>query len=238
VAEIVEQRLSLHHVAVPAQPDAALVAALEPGLSAARLRQLQVFRRDEDRLSRLLAGALCAAAALERQIRFDPEDIEHPTGLAIRWINGPACSLSHTAQGVVLLVADEGPVGVDLETAGAAVAQDLRLVLPVGLRAALESGRLDPTDIWVRTEAALKAVGRGLSGLHDLEFEHEDRARVGVVRVALRAVDVADGQRCCCALPMELVNTPMTVHLHTVDDLVGLLQAARRRRIPAPEGAL
>jgi phosphopantetheinyl transferase len=238
VAEIVEQRLSLHHVAVPAQPDAALVTALEQGLSAARLRQLQVFRRDEDRLSRLLAGALFAAAALEWQIRFDPRDIEQATGLPVCWQNGPICSLSHTAQGVVLLVADVGPIGVDLEAAGAAGAQDLRLVLPLGLRAALESDRLDPTDVWVRIEAALKAAGCGFSGLNDLEFEQDDRARVGALRVALRSVDVVDGQRCCCAVPIALADTPMTVHLHAVDDLVELLREAQRRRIPAPEGAL
>ena len=229
----VEQLPSLHHVAVPAQPDEALEALLASAAPGARRAMNARQREPRDRLARGLASALIAAAAHSMGRTFEPDMVEYPSDGPPRWRGGPACSLSHTGHAVVVLLATGGPVGVDLESPGAATIEDLRLVLPDGLRELVLAGRIAPTDAWTRIEAVLKADGRGLKALSDLCFESDQVAVTTAGRWALQPVALPSGPHCWCALPVG-ESAPVRVHTHSVERLVRLLQSAQHRRIPAP----
>jgi phosphopantetheinyl transferase len=218
----VEQLPSLHHVAVPAQPDCGLEGLLSRAVPAARQAAIARQRLPGDRLARLLAGALWIAAADALGLPFTPDAVDYPPDSAPRWTGGPYCSLAHSAHSVVLLLAQTPRIGVDVEPFAAASVEDLRLVLPEGLRAPVMDGRLAPTDAWTRIEAVLKASGRGLHGLTDVVFESDATAVMGLQRWHLQSVDVAARTHCCCALP-ESASEPVRVYQHTVDSLLRLL---------------
>jgi len=229
----VEQLPSLHHVAVPAQPEDALEVLLASVIPRARRAAIARQRELRDRLGRGLASALIAAAAAAMGQPFEPEMVEYPPDGPPRWIGGPACSLSHTGHAVVVLIASGGPIGVDLESRSAATLEDVRLILPDGLRESVNAGRIPPTDAWTRMEAALKADGRGLKGVSDLRFESEQVAVTSTGRWVLQPVEVPAGDHCWCALPAHQA-APVRLHTHSIEDLVRLLQTAQPRRIPAP----
>ena len=234
MARDVKQLPSLHHVAVPAQPWLGLEAALAQGVPAARLAVVARQRQPRDRVARLLGSALLAAAARRHGLAFDPWSVQYPQGGPLYWPGWPVCSLSHSADHVVLLLGPEAPVGVDVESPGAVSAADLRLALPVSLREAVAAGTVDATDAWMQAEAALKAAGVGLSGLPDVVFASAGRARVRDLALVLRPVSLGGGAQCWCALGEAWAERPIQVVGHQVADLVRLLESAQPLRIPAP----
>ncbi len=231
-----EQFPSLHHVAVSAQPTAELEEALARGLPASRWEAIRRQRQPNDRLARLLGSALLAAAAAAQGRRFDPKTVHYPPDGPPEWLDGPVCSLSHCAGHVVLLLGGPASVGVDVEMPGAATADDLRLVLPPGLKGLVESGSLDPTDAWMRVEAALKAFGVGLRGLQALVFDDGTHARWQQQSVYLQSVSLTEQQMCWCAQAAPWAEVPIRIVHHRVEDLVELLAASQPSRIPAPRG--
>jgi 4'-phosphopantetheinyl transferase len=72
----------------------------------------------------------------------------------------PHVSLSRAGSLSLVAVSDAGPVGVDVETHGAADVPGLDVMLHPDERSL---ARVDPTRTWVRTEALLKAYGLGLA---------------------------------------------------------------------------
>ena len=230
----VEQLPSLHHVAVSAQPTDALEEALSRGLPSDRLAAVRRQRRPEDRLHRLLASALLVAAARSEGWPLSPGQVSYPPDGPPRWSGGPFCSVSHAAGHVVVLIGAQAPVGVDVEELGSASPEDLRLVLPAGLRDLVLSHQLEPTDAWMRVEAVLKAVGVGLRGLADLTFLTPTEARWGGQTVYLRPVTLIAEQTCWCAQTVPWSDQAMPVTLHTIESLVELLAPAQPSRIAAP----
>ena len=234
LAENVEQLPSLHHVAVSAQPTDALEAALSRGLPVDRLTAVRRQARPEDRLHRLLASALLIGAARSAGWMLSPEEVSYPPDGPPRWPGGPYCSVSHAASHVVVLIGEQAPVGVEVEEPGSASPEDLRMVLPAGLRDAVLDGRLDATDAWMRVEAALKAVGIGLRGLTDLSFLTPSEAQWGAHRIFLRPVTLEAEQICWCAQTAPWSDQAIPVIRHTVQSLVELLATAQPSRIAAP----
>jgi phosphopantetheinyl transferase len=234
LARIVEQFPSLHHVAVSAQPTDALEAALSLGLPPHRLEAIRRQQRPEDRLQRLVASALVYAAARHAGSVLRPSEVSYPVDGPPSWPDGAYCSVSHADGHVVVLVGRQAPVGVDVEVTGSASPEDLRLVLPHGLRDAVMDGRLDATDAWMRVEAALKAVGAGLRGLEALHFPTPLQAQWGGRRIFLQPAPLAKDQRCWCAQTIPWVDPDVRITRHTVESLVQLLAAAQPSRIAAP----
>jgi phosphopantetheinyl transferase len=234
LARIVEQFPSLHHVAVSAQPTDALEAALSRGLPPHRLTAIRRQQRPEDRLQRLLASAMMYAAARDAGWALGPSDVSYPADGPPSWPGGAYCSVSHALGHVVVLVGHQAPVGVDVEVTGSASPEDLRLVLPEGLRDAVLDGRLDATDAWMRMEAALKAVGAGLGGLEALRFPTPLQAQWGEHTVYLRSVPLAENQRCWCAQTIPWTGSMVRITRHTVESLVQLLADVQPSRISAP----
>lgn len=80
---------------------------------------------------------------------------------------GPSFNMSHSGASALIAIAEKGAVGVDIEAADrnvspevfAAVASDIELDVDIGHR----FDARDRLQFWVRKEAVLKALGRGLS---------------------------------------------------------------------------
>ncbi len=225
LAGYVEQFLSLHHVAVPAQPDSTLEAALSKRLPESRLVSIARQREPADRLVRALSSALVLAAARAEGLHLDPLAIAYPSDGPPHWPGGGCCSVSHSAVDVVVLIGSSAPLGVDVENPFAVKRSDLRLVLPAGLRHGVASGSVDPTSAWMRIEAALKAAGTGLRGLNELVFDTEVNARIGSLRLDLRRVALSDQHSCWCAVGEGQAIRPIPVKQHSVLDLIRLMAA-------------
>jgi len=157
-----EQFLSLHYVAVPAQPWKALEQAWDSRLPPGRLDVLLRRREPADRNASLLGIALLEAACRERGLAFDPATLLYPPRGKPTLPLGPDFSIAHAGGLAACLCWPLGAVGVDLEPAGAVGAGSLRLALGAAERARVAAGEFDPTAAWVMTEAVLKAVGLGI----------------------------------------------------------------------------
>jgi len=146
--------------------DAGTAGAL---LSPAEIARMRTFIQTPDQLRFLTAWSLARQVLGElsgqdpRALVFDRTCTHcgHPTHGKPRLVGGPwQFSLSHTADRVLLAVAEDCPVGVDIESADAKVTDVSRLILhpdepPVtGVKL---------LRIWVRKEAVLKATGHGLA---------------------------------------------------------------------------
>lgn len=105
---------------------------------------------------------------------------------------GPGFSLSHSGDGALVAVSDAGLVGIDLEHRA-----DVPLEIPPeDICSVAELKRLSPTicvgsdfllRLWVRKEAAAKALGFGLhQPLSDIAVPIEARWRRAHLRIALR----------------------------------------------------
>ncbi len=172
------QQLSLQYAAVPAQPWAALEARWLPRLPPAKSASVARRREALDRSASLLGIALLERALAARGIALDAGAIEFPRDGKPRLPGGPEFSISHGGGLVACAVAAAGCVGVDLEPAGAVRQAVARRVLGAAERARLERGELDATAAWVMKEAVVKAAGRGMAELANVELG-DGRARLG-----------------------------------------------------------
>lgn len=93
----------------------------------------------------------CGGDTHGRPFLFPTKAIRHPAHVSLTRAGGLS----------VVAVTDAGPVGVDVEADGAAGFAGFE---DVGLHAAeRRPAALDPTRVWVRKEAVLKAYGIGLA---------------------------------------------------------------------------
>ena len=157
-----EECVSLHYTEVPAQPWPALAAAWLPRLPEPKRAAVLRLREPADRNASLLGVALLGAALAARGAAFEPAALEYPPRAKPRLAAGPAFSIAHAAGYVGCALATEARVGFDLEAAGAAAPETLRLALDAAARARLTGAGTDATALWVMTEAVLKAAGRGI----------------------------------------------------------------------------
>ncbi len=182
-----EEFLSLHYVAVPAQPWSSLERAWAGRLSPARQQRLLSLRRPADRNASLLGIALLYAACAERGLPFDPAALCYPPRGKPRLPAGPDFSIAHAVGLAACACRSCGPVGVDLEPAGAVAASALRLALGAPELARLAAGEFDPTTAWVMVEAVLKAVGLGIDAASRVRLEGERACIDGRVLQLCRA---------------------------------------------------
>lgn len=133
------------------------------------LARMRRFAREADRLRYLTAWSLVRQTLADltgqrpQDLRFDRTCTlcGHPSHGKPRLIDSPwEFSLSHAGDRVLLAVAENRPVGVDIELADAAIDNVAHLVLhpddpPV-------TGP-DLVRIWVRKEAIAKVTGHGLA---------------------------------------------------------------------------
>lgn len=157
-----EEFLSLHYVAVPAQPWKSLEQSWGPRLPPGRLQVVQRLRDPADRNASLLGIALLAVACGEQGRDFDPMELAYPPRGKPTLPAGPDFSIAHAGGLALCICRSVGSIGVDLEPAGAVAAGSLRLALGAPELARVAAGEFDPTAAWVMTEAVLKAVGLGI----------------------------------------------------------------------------
>ncbi len=124
-----------------------------------RMQRAALFRRQEDRLRCIAAGALTALVLGAKE----PELSVNPWGKPL-WTAGSRCfSLSHSGD-YALLAADETAVGADLEQNGPVKPRTAARVFTDAELAWLE--RQDETGffmLWTLKESVMKLDGRGLS---------------------------------------------------------------------------
>jgi 4'-phosphopantetheinyl transferase len=179
-----DEHISLHYTAVPAQPWPALSEWWLPRLPPAKRSAIERLRQPADRNASLLGIALLARALEARARPLAPEALEFPPRGKPRLPAGPDFSIAHAGGYVGCALAAVGRVGFDIEPDGA---------VPAGLleRITGESAGPDPTSAWVRVEATLKAAGRGIEAARHVRLAASgasiDGAGFALERVALPA---------------------------------------------------
>lgn len=154
-------------------------------------RRWQNLRRESHRYA---AAHTAMRDLLSRQLGCQPQSVQYlynPWGKPFL-SHGPAFSLSHSGGVALLAVQTEGPLGVDIEipvtetdpgwlTDCQSQAEQSRMSAPLTPDQALR--------LWVRKEAVLKALGRGLSlPMSQIAVQPGPGTR-------LRAVSECDSQR-------------------------------------------
>lgn len=187
--------VSLHYTEVPAQPWPALADAWLPRLPAAKRAAILRLREPLDVNASLLGIALLGAALAARAVAFEPQALEFAPRAKPRLPAGPDFSIAHAAGYVGCALATSGRVGFDVEAAGAVGPQALRLALGAAERARLRPDGCDATDLWVMTEAVLKAAGRGIDAAARVRIGARaatlDEARFGLTPAMLDRALVA-----------------------------------------------
>lgn len=137
-------------------------------LSIAERRRAAGMRAESAR-SRYVHGRTALRRILGERLDLSPAavPIERPDG-RIRLEGHPTChvSLSHTGDFVAVAIADNGPVGIDIETTdrhGDRVPELALTPRKVASAALVVGERLAPLAVWVAQEAAMKADGIGLA---------------------------------------------------------------------------
>jgi len=176
----VEECVSLHYTEVPAQPWPGLADAWLPRLPEAKRASILRLREPADANASLLGVALLGAALAARAAAFEPQALEFAPRAKPRLAAGPDFSIAHAAGYVGCALATAGRVGFDVEPAGAVAPQALRLALGAAALARLDRGGCDATDLWVMTEAVLKAAGRGIDAARRVRL----RARTATLDAA------------------------------------------------------
>jgi phosphopantetheinyl transferase len=190
----VAQSASLHYGALAAQSAACPLRDWLRALPEHKRAAVERLRDPADRTATLLGVALLADVLRTRGRDLGAGDLVYPTHGRPRLPGGPEFSIAHGGGLVACAVADV-PIGLDLEARGAARAEQLRLVLSAGERAAVDAGALDPTDAWVMKEAVSKAAGRGVTAMRDVTLRDGAAVLQGrewwLARVPLPATHVA-----------------------------------------------
>ena len=214
-----EEFLSLHYVAVPAQPWPALEQAWLPHLPAGKRTRVARLRYPADRNASLLGVALLAAAYQRRGERFDPGRLIYPARGKPTIAGGADFSIAHAAGLAVCALASAGRVGVDLEAADSVSTKVLRRALGPAEWARVASGALDATDAWVMTEAVIKAAGLGIAAAGRVRLG-EDSGSIDDRPLRLVRVPLAAGQRLWLA--HELAQGAVEVVGHDVREFAPL----------------
>lgn len=220
MTEVNKQFVSLHHVAVPAQPWTSLETALLPRLPRQKRESIERLRMAADRNASLLALLLLEAGcrALGRDNAL--ERLEYPPKGKPTLVGGPFFSISHTRGRAAVAICRERDVGLDLERAHAASSAALRLTLGSPAREWLVDGVVEPTRLWVWTEAVLKGAGLGISSAAQIRFRSPHEAAVAERRWHLTNVDL--GAAYVAALACEGVPADVTGVEHEPAVLAGL----------------
>lgn len=177
----------LHYSDFPEQPWPALEAALAGRLPAARARAIgrkgTAAARNASLLGLLLLES--AARALGMPCRLEALEALAHGKPALPGLGD--FSISHAGTCVACAIAEAGLVGLDLEPAGRVAAASLRLVA-----SAAERGAHDPTALFVRKEAVVKAAGATIAALGEVRLEGA-RARLRGVDYELQSADLGPG---------------------------------------------
>jgi 4'-phosphopantetheinyl transferase len=191
----VDECISLHYAAVPAQPWPALAESWLPRLAPPKRAAVLRLRAPADRNASLLGVALLGIALADRGVAFVPSALEYPARGKPRLATGPEFSIAHAAGCVGCALATSGRVGFDLEARGAVTPGALRLALGAGELQQIAAGRLDADAAWVMTEAVLKAAGCGVEAAARVRLAGEtamlDGAHFWLAPVALAPTLVA-----------------------------------------------
>jgi phosphopantetheinyl transferase len=187
-----EQFLSLHYVAVPAQPWNALEREWLGRLAPARRARLLQLRHRPDRNASLLGVALLGLGCDRLAVPFVPGALDGLPRSRPSLPGGPSFSISHAGGLVACVCAAGGALGLDLEPRGAATAAGLRLALGPDERARIARGELEPTTAWVMVEAVLKAAGLGIDAAPRVRLG-QDRASVDGAAFGLTPAPLGEG---------------------------------------------
>jgi len=205
-----EQFLSLHYVAVPAQPWNALERNWLGRLAPARRARLAALRSPSDRNASLLGLALLGRGCERLGFPYVPRDLDSVPRTKPAIPGGPSFSISHAGGLVACVCTVEGAVGLDLEPHGAATAAGLRLALGAAERGRIDTGELDPTTAWVMAEAVLKAAGVGIDAAPRVRFgtgrASLDGVEFGLTRAPLGADHVAYLAHAAGGMRLEVVR--------------------------------
>ncbi|HUO95714.1 MAG TPA: hypothetical protein VMT92_05735 [Steroidobacteraceae bacterium] len=166
-----DECVSLHYTAVPAQRWPALEAAWLPRVPAGKRESLARLRAPADRNASLLGVALLAHALAARGRALEDCALEYPPRAKPRLARGPDFSIAHAGGIVGCALATGGRIGLDVEPDRPLAASALRRALGAETLAALADGRLEPVRAWVMTEAVLKAAGRGVEAAARVRLE-------------------------------------------------------------------
>jgi 4'-phosphopantetheinyl transferase len=159
---------------------------------AERSRAARFVQEDDRRRYVLAHGTLRAVLSRYLDCRPDSLQFEREAGgkpvlvLSDRQ-KRLAFSMTHSDDRMLIAVAQDGPVGIDLEQIRATVPV-IKLAERFYRPAELARIRTLPPDeqlvrfyrYWVAKEAALKGQGSGLSSLHECEVGHESEVRIGI----------------------------------------------------------
>lgn len=170
----------------------------------ARRSRLERLRDPADRIASLAGLALLGAAARAAGlVPPSPVGIAWEAGAKPRWDGGPDFSIAHGGGHVgCALVVPGGRVGLDLEPAGAASCDDLRLALgPGGAPGPAPIG--DATALWVAKEAVVKAAGATVAELPAVEVVDAAATFAGC-RWRLKRPVLAPGILCAVACEDDL----------------------------------
>jgi phosphopantetheinyl transferase len=220
VTEVGKQFVSLHHVAVPAQPWPSLESALLPRLPQRKRESIERLRMATDRNASMLALLLLEAGCRTHGWGPPLERLDYPPKGKPTLVGGPFFSISHTRGRAGVAICRDRDVGFDLERAHAASTAALRLTLGSPAREWLLDGRVDPTRLWVSTEAVLKGAGLGVSSASLIRFRTPQEATVADRHWHLTNVDLDVsyvGALACEGAPAEV-----GIHEHLPAVLAGL----------------
>jgi phosphopantetheinyl transferase len=193
-----EQFLSLHYVAVPAQPWSALEREWLGRLAPARRARIERLRAPSDRNASLLGVALLGLGCERLGVSFVPGALDGPPRTRPSIPGGPSFSISHAGGLVACVCAAGGLLGLDLEPHGAATVAGLRLALGPAELARIGNGALDPTAAWVMVEAVLKAAGFGIDAAPRVRLG-ENRASLDGAQFDLARASLGRGHIACVA---------------------------------------
>jgi 4'-phosphopantetheinyl transferase len=214
-----KQFLSLHYVAVPAQPWAALERQWAARLAPKWRERLAARKAAEDLNASLLGLALLERACLRLGQGFAPRSlVASPRGRP-ELPGGPSFSIAHAGGLVACACASEAPVGLDLEPVGAVAPAMLRLALGARELAQVARGDLDATAAWVMTEAVVKAAGEGIGAAGRVRLEGPAATLDGTV-LALTRVDL--GPKHIAYLAHRPVLAPVEVVRHELAEFATL----------------
>jgi phosphopantetheinyl transferase len=167
----VDQVLSLHYAAVPAQPCDALEAFWLPRLPPRKQRALEGLRHSADRTASVLGIALLERACAYAGVAFDPSALQFPARAKPFGVVGHDFSISHAGGFVGCVLGGAGSVGFDWEAKEAAEWSDVRHLVSPAETDRLRSAGWRATAAWVAMEAIVKAAGVGIEQAGDVRLD-------------------------------------------------------------------